>query len=156
MKQRLQFNPPRLYPALIGAACLFGIASNVVPALTDNPRYSTEETQQVADYIDAHIPADAVIETWEWEIDALSQHWEFHHPNQHYLFQAIRQSAYEEQVFDLDYDILQSDPDYLITGSFSDWTGLYSQADIQANFTPVASFGLYIVYERIRTEPGQQ
>jgi len=74
--------------------------------------------QQMADYISREIPRDAVIETWEWELDALSQHWEYHHPNQRYLFLAIRQFSHEQKPFNLDYDLLQADPDYLVTGPF--------------------------------------
>lgn len=145
VSHRLELNPQRAYPAFIGGLCLLAIATNLYPAFKTD---ASNGVQQVADYIDANIPIDAVIETWEWEIDALSDHWQFHHPNQRYLFQAIRQFAYEQGVFDLDYNILEADPDYLITGGFSTWTGLYPAADIEANFTPLTTFGPYTIYER--------
>jgi hypothetical protein len=106
--------------------------------------------QETADYIRTQIPRQAVIESWEWELDALSSHWNYHHPNQRYLFLAIRQFSQEQKPFDLDYDVLQADPDYLITGPFSDWTHLYEMSSIQSNFRELARFGVYRIYQRVR------
>jgi 4-amino-4-deoxy-L-arabinose transferase-like glycosyltransferase len=106
--------------------------------------------QQVANYIRAEIPPEAVIESWEWELDALSSHWNFHHPDIRYQFLADRQRFHEQKPFDLNYDTLQADPDYLITGPFSDWTTVYNAQVVNANFTKLAEIGLYRIYGRIR------
>lgn len=130
-------------------ACLVGLVFLV--AILPFLRIDTENyAQQTADYISARIPRDAVIETWEWELDALSAHWQYHHPHQRYLFLAIRQFSHEQRSFDLNYDMLQADPDYLITGGFSDWTRIYPQEQVRAHFAKVAEIGPYRIYERMR------
>ncbi|MBA3868563.1 MAG: glycosyltransferase family 39 protein [Anaerolineae bacterium] len=106
------------------------------------------DAQNTAQYIATSIPKDAVIETWEWELDMLSGHRQFHHPQQALLFEAIRQSSHH-QSFNLTYDALQANPDYLIVGQFGGWTGIYSDAMLQKYFTPVANYGVYHIYKRI-------
>jgi 4-amino-4-deoxy-L-arabinose transferase-like glycosyltransferase len=120
---------------------------NLLPILRFN---QDMRVQAAADYIRNHVPASAVVETWEWELDALSGHWAFHHPHQRYLFLAIRQFSHERQPFALGYDALQADPDYLITGPFSDWTHLYDPQVVAEHFTEVAHIGAYRIYERDR------
>lgn len=104
----------------------------------------------MADYIRRAIPRQAVIESWAWELDALSSHWQYHHPHQRYLFLAIRQFSHNQKPFDLDYDLLQADPDYLITDQFSSWTHIYQPEAIRANFIELAEIGTYRLYQRIR------
>ncbi len=131
--------------ALAGLVTL-GLVSNLVP-LFRTP--ISTDAQDTAAYIVANIPPDALIETWEWEVDALSGHGQTHHPQQQNLFKAIRQFALD-QPFALDYDALLYDPDYLITGRMSDWTGIYASALDAGTFREIAAFGIYRVYERQR------
>jgi 4-amino-4-deoxy-L-arabinose transferase-like glycosyltransferase len=131
----------------IGLLALTNIAlvTNLAPVLQT---YGDADAQKMAAYIQTHIPPEAMIETWEWELDAISGHANIHHPDQTYLFQAIRQFSHDRQSFDLDYDLLQADPDYLIAGPFSDWTGIYDPIILSAQFTPVAEIGVYRLYQR--------
>ena len=134
----------------IGLLALTNIAlvTNLAPMVH---AYRNTDAQKTAAYIQTHIPLEAVIETWEWELDAISGHANMHHPDQTYLFEAIRQFSHEKQAFDLDYDVLQADPDYLIAGPFSDWTGIYDPAVVAAQFTPVAELGVYRIYRHSQT-----
>jgi 4-amino-4-deoxy-L-arabinose transferase-like glycosyltransferase len=132
--------------ALVGLA-LIVILVNVQPILQFEEDY---KAQQMADYIRTEIPRYAVIESWEWELDALSSHWEYHHPHQRYLFLAIRQFSHEQRPFDLDYDVLQADPDYLVTGPFSNWTRIYDPEVIETDFVELSEIGVYRIYKRIR------
>jgi 4-amino-4-deoxy-L-arabinose transferase-like glycosyltransferase len=127
----------------------FGVMAlvNLVYPLRDAPTVS--DAQRMGDYIRATIPRAAVVESWEWELDALSGHWEFHHPHQHYLFLAIRQFSHERKSFDLGYDALQANPDYLIVGVFGDWTRIYDTPVVQTHFSLVAEFGPYRAYRRV-------
>ena len=83
-----------------------------------------DDAEAIARYIQEYIDQKSVIESWDWQIDALSGHWNYNHPPQHLLLLATRQRFIAQVPFDLkkDYDLLQADPDYLLTGPFSDST----------------------------------
>jgi 4-amino-4-deoxy-L-arabinose transferase-like glycosyltransferase len=137
----------RTYPLAIAGLTVVALLTNVLPIWMSEP---DNGAQQMADYIRTEVPRDAVIESWEWELDALSSHWEYHHPHQRYLFLAIRQRFHEQRAFDLDYDLLQANPDYLVTGPTSNWTHIYDPKAIKANFTECAEIGTYRIYRRSR------
>ena len=65
--------------------------------------------------------------------------------------QEIRQFSHEKSSFNLDYDPLQADPDYLVTGTMSDWTGIYPPEILERDFTLVVAFGNYRLYRRQAT-----
>ncbi len=112
--------------------------------------HPTSDAQAAADYVSVNIPRQAVVESWTWELDALSDHWNFHHPDLSYLYLAERQAFHDERGFSLDYDTLQADPDYLISGPFSQWVSLYDPEVIRTSFRRVAAFGQYVIFERLR------
>lgn len=103
-------------------------------------------------YIQQQVPRTARLETWEWEQDALSGHFNVSHPHQRYLFLAIRQAGHPPTPFDLGYDPLHADPDYLLIGPFATWTNLYHPAVVAEHFTLEADFGPYRLYRRLRDE----
>ena len=96
----------------------------------------TSDAQAAADFVSANIPREAVVESWTWELDALSDHWRFHHPDLSYLYLAERQGVQSDVAFSLGYDTLQADPDYLISGPFSQWVSLYDPEVIRTSFRP--------------------
>ena len=102
---------------------------------------------QMSAYIDAHVPGEAIIETWEWQVDALSQHRQYHHPHQLMMWEALRQHSRERQ-FNLKYDLLQANPDYLLLGTFGVWTGIYDMKIVGEQFDWEAGFGPYQLYRR--------
>ncbi len=134
------------YSWIVVPLLLLGLGVNLKPILT----HPAENNAQVmADYIAQQVPTSAVIETWEWEMDILLPEAHFHHPHQLYLFEAIRQFSGRE-TFDLGYDVLQADPDFLIVGNMSAWTGIYRNQALDQFFTKVVQFGPYALYERRR------
>jgi hypothetical protein len=108
------------------------------------------DAQNAAQYISKFIPQDAIIETWEWELDMLSSHRQYHHPPQAILFEAIRQSSYH-QLFHLTYNALESNPEYLIVGTFAAWTGIYDSFLKPEYFNEIATYGVYHIYKRVRS-----
>lgn len=136
--------------AVVGLAVSALIAHGYPILLAEAP--TPAPAQKVADYIRTRIPAGAVIETWEWEIDALSGHWAYHHPDDSYMLLAIRQKFYYgNESLDLNYNLLEADPDYLITGTFSEWTNIYGGPDaVKAHFTEVVTISPYRIYQRAR------
>lgn len=134
----------KLYAILVMAGLALGI--NIYAANTDAVE---PNVQNAAQYISTSIPRDAIIETWEWELDMLSSHRQYHHPPQALLFEAIRQSSRHEP-FQLTYNGLASNPDYLIVGTFAAWTGIYKDILSPDNFIEVATYGAYHIYKRVR------
>ncbi len=126
---------------------LVALAVTIVPIIGfQDPSHA----QQAADYVSSNIPKDAVVESWTWELDALTNHWPFHHPDLFYLYLAERQEFHDQIPFALHYDTLQADPDYLIPGPFSQWTHLYDPEVIRTSFRELATIGQYVIFQRIR------
>jgi len=107
------------------------------------------EAQGMADYIRAVVPRSARIESSEWEVDALSAHWLFHHPPAAQVCAAVEQHGRAEP-FHLSYDLLAADPDYLLKGPFSDWVRIYDDEVIAAEFASELELGPYHLYRRRR------
>jgi hypothetical protein len=135
------------YAAALTGLMIVAAMINIYPIVQAG---TESKAQEMADYISKEIPREAVIESWEWELDALSSHWEYHHPHQRYLFLAIRQFSHEQRSFDLDYNLFQADPDYLVTGPFSNWTQIYDPELVNVNFTELVEIGAYRLYKRVR------
>ncbi len=138
---------PRALAAGAMVAILF--VWNGAPLVAEPPSDGLKET---AAYARQMIPADAVIETWDWQVDIFLGNLErIHHPPQDYLFEAIRQFSHYQVPFDLRYDLLQSDPDYLIVGPFTRWSSIYAAEQIEDHFVQVEQYGGYAVFQR---QPG--
>jgi hypothetical protein len=140
---------PRGRPVEVAGIALLGLFVLPVNLQTIHAFQPTSDAQAAADFVSASIPKDAVVESWSWELDALTDHWRFHHPDLSYLYLAERQ-VFNEEPFSLGYDTLQADPDYLISGPFSQWVTLYDPKVIETSFRRVAAFGQYLIFERIR------
>jgi hypothetical protein len=105
----------------------------------------SHEHQQIITYMREEIPANAVIETWAWELDPfVSQH--LHHPPTQVT------NAYTLLIWDGEsvpvgtYDPAASEPDYILENMFSTWTGIYTEFT-RENGNPVAEFGQYVLYK---------
>jgi len=140
-----QWDPKRAYSISAAAVAVIALGVNTWPVVT-HP--GDDAPQQVASYIDTHIPPQAVIESWDWELDALTSHWQFHHPPAALEYLADRQLFMERTDFNLGYDWLPADPDYVIVGPFSDWTKLYAPQVLQQQFVLATQIGPYRVYRR--------
>ena len=109
-----------------------------------------DNVDAMADYIDANVPDGAIVESLEVELNSLTQHREMHRASYSYIYEAIRQRWHNDQPFDLDYDVLEVDPDYLVTGQISGWLQLYDETVLKDQFRTVVEFGPYILLQRIR------
>ena len=136
--------------AVAGVASL-ALVMNAAPPLLWHTSTGAEE---FGAFVRETVPREATLESWDWEIDALSGHRRVHHPHQEYLFLAIRRAFLapppeaQRDAFQLGYDPLQADPDYIVSGPFSEWTRIYDR--VLNNFRVVAQFGRYRLFERIR------
>jgi 4-amino-4-deoxy-L-arabinose transferase-like glycosyltransferase len=144
---RLQLSTPqaeRLRQAAQIGLVVVAVMGHLPQALAADERNAAE---QVASYIDNTIAPSAVIETWEWQVGALSQHILFNYPAQRHLHTVMRQQSLD-QPFQVDYDTLAANPDYLLVGPFSDLTGIYSHDVLSGRFVLELAVGPYRVYSR--------
>jgi len=106
--------------------------------------------QQMSAYIDANIPQDAVIETWDPEMGFLSN-LNFHYPPNALLAVAVDQVYYGGESVQDHYDFVQTEhPDYLLLGVFSKWTEIYPSSELIDHYELVATYGDYDLYRRVR------
>ena len=103
--------------------------------------------QQTAGYLEAHIPRDALIETWEPELGFLTDH-NYHFPPHALLDAAVRHVWLGGPSPDDIYDFGDLSPDYVITGVFSQYAGLYAIDRLEPDYQLVSSFGPYNIYAR--------
>ncbi len=119
-----------------------------LPLLKVNGPVAVEQTAQ---FINTQIPPDALIETTEMELFGVSRHWDFHYPSYEYILDATKQIYFYRRNPSIPYNPVAADPDYLITGPLSDWTGLYWNSGImEAEFEKITEFPPYTVFQRIR------
>jgi hypothetical protein len=148
LSQRFHINSQYAYSGLLVVLILLVVGGNAYPIVKN--WNDPNNVQEMADYIDANIPQTAVIESVEVELNSLTTHREIHRANYVYLYEAIRQRWHENIPFDLKYNVLQSNPDYLVVGQTSEWLNLYDPSLVQVDFKPLAQFGEYQILERIR------
>lgn len=67
-----------------------------------------------------------------------------------YMYEAIRQRWHENRPFDLKYNVLDSNSDYLIVGQTSMWLEHYNKTIVLLAFRPLVQFGEYQLLRRVR------
>jgi 4-amino-4-deoxy-L-arabinose transferase-like glycosyltransferase len=107
--------------------------------------------EAMAAYLDAEVPKNVVIETWEPEIGFFSGH-RFHYPPNSLLAAAVRQAYGNGPPIWKQYDFVVKElPDYVLVGEFGRWVGLYPKDDLARNYTLVKvqqGFELYKLSKR--------
>jgi hypothetical protein len=101
--------------------------------------------QEFATYLDTHLCREALVESWEWEIDFLTAHNNYHHPPLEVLVSADRfynfGTSYPPPA--TVYDFRAYHPEYVINGPFAKLTGIYPEDLLEENATLVVSIGEY-------------
>lgn len=80
--------------------------------------------QQFSAFLREHIRQDAVVESWEWEIDTLTPGHTYHHPTNDMVDTMTAILQFNEKI-EYTYDPFAYHPDYIIDGPFSKWTEIY-------------------------------
>ncbi len=102
--------------------------------------------QLLAEYIKQNIPAGAVIESWEWEMDALTPEHTYHHPTNDWVDRETAETQFGETI-NQSYDPLIYHPEYLLMGPFSTWTGIYSDFLSNGCCAHIVTVGGYTLYQ---------
>ena len=125
------------------AIVMIPLSKTVLEIALPEPAYA----QQMSAYIDANVPQDAIIETWDPEIGFLSNH-NFHYPPIALLAVAVDQVYYKGEPVQDRYDfVLTEHPDYLLAGKFSKWTQIYPLDDLKDKYKLIQTFGEYDLYQ---------
>lgn len=95
--------------------------------------------------LQTHVPPDAVIESWEWQIDALAP-LTYHHPTNDWVDKMTAALQFGDEL-ESSYDPFVHQPAYLIDGPFSKWTGLYAQHLADGCCALLFSVGPYDLYQ---------
>lgn len=101
----------------------------------------------MADYMNANVPPDALVETWEPQMGFLTDH-RYHYPPQLMLNRAVRQVWQGDTPVSELYDFTALSPDYVLTGEFSRWVNAYPYEKLQAQYDFVTTVGQYELFQR--------
>jgi 4-amino-4-deoxy-L-arabinose transferase-like glycosyltransferase len=130
----------------VGGVIVMLLLSGLVPMARSIAGSPDSGLQDLARYLSAYVPRDVVIESWEWEVDLLTDH-TYHHPPYEVTNAFTEGLWYGIPVSPDVYDPMAFDPGYLIVGGFAKWTGVYSQEFLAHSCTLVEGFGEYDLYE---------
>jgi hypothetical protein len=99
------------------------------------------------DYLNQNTPTDARIETYESPL-FIYLHRSYHYPPDALHLELNKRAARLPAV--VNYDALQSDPDYLVVGPTARTWQLYDPVIAAGVFRLIQSFGQYTIYQRVR------
>ena len=102
----------------------------------------------MAEYLDANVPKDLVIHTWEPEMSILTDHRYRFPPPQLLIVAVAHQWTGGPPVtasYDFERELL---PDYVLEGPFAKYVGLYAADRLQRGYRLVRIEGGYSLYER--------
>jgi hypothetical protein len=95
------------------------------------------------DYLLTQVPADVVIESWEWEmsLEALQP---IHHPSTS-VTNAFTAKIWSHTPLPANLYTVPESAEYLLIGPFGAWTGIYKEA-LARDAEPVVRFNEYALY----------
>lgn len=136
----------------VGLALLLLLAAIIVaPGARLTVRIATappDDSAQMAQVMNATVPRDALVETWEPQMGFLTDH-RYHYPPQLLLNRTVRQKWLGETGVANLYDFAGLNPEYVLVGEFSRWVGVYPVERLQAaGYELVESLGQYELYQR--------
>jgi 4-amino-4-deoxy-L-arabinose transferase-like glycosyltransferase len=103
-----------------------------------------DSAQQMAAYLDANVPRDAIVETWEPELGALTDH-RYHYPPIALLDTAVRHQWLGGPA--LIYDGLRDAPAYVVVGGFGGYTGVYAPDALARDYVEQQRIGSYVLFK---------
>lgn len=137
----------RVLPSAAAVAAVYAVAIIMVPlALTARVVFTPDDSaQRFAAYLNAGVPREAIIATWEPELGVLTDH-RYLYPPQPTLDRAVRhQWLGGDPVV---YDWYSSRPEYVVIGSFGGYTGVYDTPELAQSYVQEQQIGDYTLYRR--------
>jgi len=129
------------------AAGLYAALAIVVPLALSARAISQpdDSAQRFAAYMDANVPREAIVETWEPELGLLTDH-RYHYPPIALLDTAVRHQWLGGPP--VVYDGLRDAPAYVVVGSFGGYTGVYAPEVLARDYVEVQHIGPYDLFKR--------
>ncbi len=137
----------RVLPSAAAVAAVYAAAIIMVPlALTARVVFTPDDSaQRFAAYLNASVPPEAIIATWEPELGVLTDH-RYLYPPQPALDRAVRhQWLGGDPVV---YDWYSSRPEYVVIGGFGGYTGVYDTPELAQSYVKEQQIGDYTLYRR--------
>lgn len=107
-----------------------------------------DDSAQMAQVMNAAVPLDALVETWEPQMGFMTDH-RYHYPPQLLLNRTVRQVWMGETPVSELYDFTELDPEYVLIGEFARWVDVYPVERLQASgYELVETLGQYELYRR--------
>ena len=111
---------------------------------------------EMAEYLDGHVPTDALVETWEPELGFLTDH-RYHSPPARLLLTAVQHVWQGGPSPRTEYDFTADGlPEYVLEGAFSRYTGVYASDVLGRDYRPVVTIGAYELHRRIARPAGPE
>jgi 4-amino-4-deoxy-L-arabinose transferase-like glycosyltransferase len=107
-----------------------------------------DSAQRFAAFINANVPQDSLIATWEQELGFLTDH-RYQYPPQSMLAEAVRRQWFGGEGFRYDWNA--TSPNYVAVGPFGDYTALFDAQTLDRFFVQVEEIGPYKLYVRRNT-----
>lgn len=104
-----------------------------------------DSAQRFAAYLDALVPQESIIETWEPELGLLTDH-RYHYPPIALLDTAVRRQWLSGPA--PLYNGLQDAPPYVVVGPFGDYTQIYSPDILARDYVEQQRIGVYTLFRR--------
>ena len=102
----------------------------------------------MAQVMNATVPLDALVETWEQPMGFLTDH-RYHYPPQLLLNRTVRQKWLGEAEAAEFYDFTELNPEYVLVGEFARWVEVYPPDRLEAaGYELVKTLGQYELYQR--------
>jgi hypothetical protein len=146
---RLRFNRSNIFSLV--AVLLFAFLPITIFNLYIGYANPDRSSREVADFLNAATPPDALIETYDMELFVLLNR-RYSHPPDDVHLRLIRH-IYLDRNVEVGYDPLAADPDYLVVGPIGRFTRLYDPILQAGSFRLILEGTRYQVYERIRAKP---
>lgn len=107
-----------------------------------------DSAEQVARFFNTQTPPGTLVETYASELHFLLDR-PYHYPPDQVHIELNRRTMLLQDVT-IDYDPLAADPDYLVTGEYTQRNDLYEPVIESGAFRLLRTYGHYEVYERVR------
>lgn len=136
---------------LVWLALLLGVSAGATVMAVSRPPMNAPAAMAV--YMDANVPLDAVVETWEPEMGFLTDH-NYHYPPSGVLAKAVSYMWLDSAPPSESYQLPENDlPPYILIGTFSEWVKLYPDQLLDDHYRLLTKIGAYRLYELADDSP---
>jgi len=134
------------YALLLWLAFMVAIPLAQTTASVVKPKFNSP--QAMADYMNAHVPLDKLVETWEPEMGFLTDH-NYHFPPQLLLNTAVGYIWTGGKSPAEEYHFIQTEaPEYVLVGEFSIYANAYPWELLHSDYQLLTTIGAYELYQR--------